>query len=244
LKDSTARDATKKRDRERGREISRLRRDREGLLALEERWARERKERAETERKAEAKKAGQKKGKKGKRTAPDGETPSADPARGTAGSGSRLAPPLDPAVPDSVAAIDARLAALIAEDSTAGVAPWRLKLPDGRPREERVFDIEEGARVQATVRLENVYARGKRPLMVHFVWLNPELKRVFKRMVEYAPNDSVQTLTSSMSLTPTKRSAGRYSLQVFLFREQIAEKSFQLRGKGAEEQEKGGGDAM
>jgi hypothetical protein len=80
--------------------------------------------------------------------------------------------------------------------------------------------------------------------MVHFVWLNLERKRVFKRMVEYAPNDSVQTLTSSMSLTPAKRSAGRYSLQVFLFREQIAEKSFELRGKGAEEQERGGGDAM
>lgn len=244
LKDSAARDAAKKRDRERGREISRLRREREGLLALEERWARERKERAETERKAEAKKAGQKKGKKGKKTASDGETSSADPAKSVTAGGSKLGAPLDPAVRDSVAAIDARLAALMAEDSTAGVAPWKLKRPDGKPAEERVFDIEEGARVQATIRLENVYARGKRPLMVHFVWLNLERKRVFKRMVEYAPNDSVQTLTSSMSLTPAKRSAGRYSLQVFLFREQIAEKSFELRGKGAEEQEKGGGDAM
>lgn len=98
--------------------------------------------------------------------------------------------------------------------------------------------------MQATVRLEEVYARGKRPLMLHFVWLNPERKRVFKRMVEYVPNDSTQTLTSSLSITPAKRSAGHYSLQVFLFREQIAEKSFELRGTGIEEQQKDGGDAM
>jgi hypothetical protein len=62
-------------------------------------------------------------------------------------------------------------------------------------------------------------------------------------MVEYTPNDSTQSLTSSLSITPTKRSAGHYSLQVFLFREQIAEKSFELTGKGMEENEKGD-DAM
>jgi hypothetical protein len=244
LKDSAARDAAKRRDRERGREISRLRREREGLLALEERWARERMERAEAERKAEAKKAAQKKGKKGKKSTSSGTTSPADQTPGGAARETRPGAPLAPAVRDSVAAIDARLAVLMAEDSAAGIAPWKLKRPDGKPAEERVFDIEEGARVQATIRLENVYARGKRPLMVHFVWLNAERKRVFKRMVEYSPNDSTQTLTSSMSLTPTKRSAGHYSLQVFLFREQIAEKWFDLRGKGAEEQEKGGGDAM
>ena len=37
------------------------------------------------------------------------------------------------------------------------------------------------------------------------------------------------TLKSSISTPPGKRDPGTYSLQVYLFRELIAEKSFQLR---------------
>lgn len=240
LRDSAARDAAKKRDRERGREISKLRAEREGLLALEERWTRER---ADAEKKAAAKRTAPKKGKKAKKSATDGNRSQGESSKRAGGETNRTSTP-NPAIRDSVAGIDARLALLMAEDSIADAQPWKLRGPNGKPLEERAFDIEEGARVQATVRLENVYARGKRPLWIHFVWLNPERKRVFKRMVEYVPNDSTQTLTTSLSITPTKRSAGPYSLQVFLFREQIAEKAFELRGTGVEEQEKGSGDAM
>ncbi len=244
LKDSALRDAEKRRDRERGREISRLRRQRGELQALEEMRGRERREQAEAKRKAQLKKAGTKKGKKAKNGSSPGESSAADPLapRAAERDGSRLV--ADPGVRDSIAAIDARLAALAVEDSAAAFAPWKIKRADGRAAEERSFDIEEGARVQAAIRLENVYARGKRPLMFHFVWLNPERKRVFKRMIEYTPNDSTQVLTSSLSITPAKRTSGHYTLQLFLFREQIAEKSVELRGKGTEEQEKSGGESM
>lgn len=241
LRDSAARDAAKKRDRERGREISKLRAEREGLLALEERWSRER---VEAEKKAAAKRAAPKKGKKARKSAADGSPSEGESAKRAVTGGAQRASTNDPAIRDSVAVIDARLALLMAEDSIADAQPWKLKGPNGKPMEERAFDIEEGARVQATIRLENVYARGKRPLWIHFVWLNPERKRVFKRMVEYIPNDSTQTLTTSLSITPTKRSAGPYALQVFLFREQIAEKLLELRGTGVEEQGKSDGDAM
>jgi hypothetical protein len=244
LKDSALRDTQKRRDRERGREISRLRRQRGELQALEEMRSRERQAQAEAKRKAQLKKAGLKKGKRGKKNPLPGEASGADPLASSVAEkeDARLLP--DTGVRDSLAAIDARLAALAAEDSAAASAPWKIKRADGKPAEERAFDIEEGARVQAALRLENVYARGKRPLMFHFVWLNPERKRVFKRMVEYVPNDSTQVLTSSLSITPAKRSPGRYTLQLFLFREQIAEKSFVLKGKGTEEQEKSGGESM
>ncbi len=237
LKDSAIRDALKQSDKDRTREINRLKRERRKLLAsIDREESRQRK--LEAKRKAEAEKTAKKaKGKKAKRSqkaATEAPKPAPVPVR--------LRP--DPALRDSVAAIDLRLRALMVEDSIAGLAPWKIKRPGGGPADEHVFDIEEGARVQATIHLENVYARGKRPLMFHFVWLNPARKRVFKRMVEYMPNDSSQTLTSSMTITPLKRSAGHYAVQVFLFREQIAEKPFELRGQGVEEQQKRGEDAM
>jgi hypothetical protein len=229
LKESAARDAVRKADKDRRREISKLRRQRDNILALEE--ERDRKAKADAKRKASAEKKA--KGKKKKKNAVD-PVPNAVESMA-------LRP--NPAMRDSLASLEARLAVLAAEDSVSALIPWKLKREDGSAGEEHSFEIEEGARVQATVRFENVYARGKRPLMIHFVWTNPAQKRVFKRMVEYTPNDSTQSLTSSLSITPTKRSAGHYSLQVFLFREQIAEKSFELTGKGMEENEKGD-DAM
>jgi hypothetical protein len=231
LMGSAARDSVRKADRERRRAITKLHRQRDNILALEE--ERERRARVEAKRKAEA-------GRKSKATKKQ-KKDAADPTPRAAGS-TALRP--DAAVRDTLAAIERRLAVLAGEDSVSALAPWKLRREDGSPFEERSFEIEEGARVQATVRLENVYARGKRPLMFHFVWTNPQQKRVFKRMVEYVPNDSTQTLSSSLSIPPTRRSAGRYALQVFLFREQIAEKAFELTGKGVEEKEKGVEDAM
>lgn len=241
LKDSALRDAEKDRDRARRREISRLRKERDKLLALEE--ERDQKSKAEAKRKAasEKKKAKGKKSKKSKSSSKEGRAgtertqPASDPL-------TSVLP--GPALRDSIQAIDAKLETLMTEDSLAAQMPWKIKRADGRPADERVFDIEEGARVLATIRLENIRARGDRPLTFHFVWLNPERKRVFKRKLEYVPNDSTQTLTSSLTMSPTKRSAGHYTLQVFLFREQIAEKSLELQGKGVEENQKGSGDAM
>jgi hypothetical protein len=224
LKDSAAREAIKKADKERRREITKLKRKRDDILALEE--ERQRKAQADAKRKAEAQKKS--KGKKKKKKTDEDVAVAPLPVLR-----------IDPALRDSLDVIQKRLTTLEAEDSLSATLPWKLKREDGSAVGEHSFEIEEGASVRATIRLENVYARGKRPIMFHFVWLNPEKKRVFKRMVEYMPNDSTQTLSSTLSLTPTKRSAGHYSLQVFLFREQIAEKWFELTGKGKEEDEKG-----
>ena len=231
LMGSAARDSVRKADKERRREITKLRRHRDNLLALEE--ERDRKAKVEAKRKTDA----DRKAKAKKKRKKDAAEPVPSAFGVTA-----LRP--DPAVRDTLAAIETRLAVLAAEDSVSAMASWKIKREDGAPAEEHSFEIEEGARVQATIRLENVYARGKRPLMFHFVWTNPQQKRVFKRMVEYVPSDSTQTLSSSLSIPPGKRSPGHYALQVFLFREQIAEKSFELTGKGMEEKEKGAGDAM
>jgi hypothetical protein len=237
LKDSALRDAAKKRDKDRSRESSRLRRERAAILSeIKDETARRQK--AEAKRQAqEERKARKAKGKRSKKGKSPGDQASPAPVP------VEISKP-NPALRDSLSAIEARLSALAAEDSVASLAPWKIKREDGRPPDDRVVDLEDGARVQATVHLENVYARGKRPLLFHFVWLNPEKKRVFKKMLEYMPNDSTQSLTSSFTISPAKRSSGLYTIQVFLFREEVAEKAIALRGIGVEEKEGGEGGGM
>ena len=257
LKDSALRDQAKRADRDRGREISRLRKEQARLLKLEDR--REKQRKAEEKRKAAAEKKAKrsKKGKKAKsRAGAEADTPKArandnpDPdVTATASDAASSSPDLESrlsvsAIRDSLAAVELRLRALALEDSLAELASWKQKRPDGAPPDERVVETEEGARVQANIRLENVYARGRRPLTLHFVWLNPGQKKIFKRMLEYTPNDSVQVLTSSLTISPSKRVPGPYTLQVFLFRELIAEKILELRGTGHEESEESGDQAM
>jgi hypothetical protein len=104
----------------------------------------------------------------------------------------------------------------------------------------RTFDIAEGEKVYAFVDLQNVHARGDRPLEFHLVWLKPSGATTFKKRLVYFPSDSSSTLSGSLSIG--KRSPGDYTLRVYLFRELIAEKSFHLRGEGFEQEEESGGE--
>jgi cytochrome c1 len=196
--------------------MRRLERERQRQIERErkEREAKERAERA----KEKAKKGG--KSKKTKKPAKKRDAMGVTPPMATGGSSASAAPASD----------------------TASVATPRPEVPAAKGRvpspDERAFELEEGARVQASIRIENPYGRGKRPLLFHTVWLNPEGKRVFKKMTEWTPNDTSQVLTTSLTISPAKRTAGRYGLQVFLFRELIAEKSIQLTGTSTAQQEK------
>jgi hypothetical protein len=104
----------------------------------------------------------------------------------------------------------------------------------------RTFDIAEGAKVYAFVDLDNIHARGDRPLEFHLVWLKPNRVTAFKKRVTYVPSDSSSTLSASLSLG--KRSPGTYVFRVYLFRELIAEKAFLVRGEGVEQEEEGRGE--
>jgi hypothetical protein len=95
----------------------------------------------------------------------------------------------------------------------------------------RVFDIVDGKRIRAFVDLENRFALGPRQLSFHLVWLNPEKRTVYKKRYDMAPDDSTTNLSSSIKLS-SKRTPGNYTFQVYLFRELIAEKSFELRAAG------------
>lgn len=240
---------SKKRAEERrlAREQAKLAREQARQAAREKaRLAAEQKRAAEKERKAAEKRARReqeraKKGKKHHRSGTDEQTAAPDQP----GAIQTAAYKLDasqPAPDQSNNAADSAGAATVADSGAAGSAATASS-GSSSESDEHVFDLEDGARVQANIHIVNPYGRGKGPLLFHMVWLNPEDKKVFKKAIEWTPSDTSSTITGQFTIPPSKRTAGLYSLQVYLFRELIAEKHFELRGvsTAVEEKEQGGG---
>jgi hypothetical protein len=255
LKDSKKRAEQLRQERERQRELARQKREEERRAAeeLRQRQAEEARKAREAEK---AKKHG-KHAKKGKRAKDSGESGAAQeqsPPKlkkshrisssqedSSKPNDSRQAPAgiagdkaESSARPDSTGVAVGSPAG--AEGIAAGTAAesaglTRKSKKNQPPVDEHVFDMEEGAKVLATIKLENPRGRGDRPLLFHFLWINQEGKAAFRKILEYVPNDSVTTLTSTFGISPLKRQPGRYSFRVYLFREIIAEKSFLLQGE-------------
>jgi hypothetical protein len=95
----------------------------------------------------------------------------------------------------------------------------------------RSFTQKPDGRVIAVIGLEN-RGRAARDLMLHLVWLDPHGECFYKKRIDLAAGDSTSTLRSSIGVAPDKREPGRYTFQVYLFRELIAEKTFDLRREG------------
>jgi hypothetical protein len=240
LKDSKKREEAKRLERERlrqerekAKELARLKREAERKAALERR-------KAEAEAKAKAKKearAKKKKGKKGK--AAEGEAPSSPtPSKRDREPKQAVAPPPDNGPSQEAGANPPAVRA--PADSEASAPPTKLKKdPEA---EERAFDLEEGAKVQAQIKLENTGGRGKLPLLIHLVWIQPNQKAAYRKMLVYTPNDSSNVITSVLTISPAKRAPGIYSFRAYLFRELMAEKTFELRGTALAPQEKENAD--
>jgi hypothetical protein len=95
--------------------------------------------------------------------------------------------------------------------------------------EGRVFTAGDKVKVRAIVELENAVSHAGRDLMFHLVWIGPNQKEFFTKRIDHAVNDSSGPLKSTISIHPDKRPPGLYRLRVYLFRELIAEKTFELR---------------
>ena len=92
-----------------------------------------------------------------------------------------------------------------------------------------VFTTRPKAKVRALIELENPLALGERDLQLHVVWLGPNQKRFYKKMIDYTPDPASPFIKGSISIPPDRRLPGRYTCQVYLFRELIAEKHFYLQ---------------
>ena len=91
-----------------------------------------------------------------------------------------------------------------------------------------VFALRENEDVYAVIDLENRPLNSGNELMVHLDWTGPDGKSVYLKQIDLAANDSSSSVVSSISISPDKRSTGEYTLRVYLFRELIAEKHFEL----------------
>jgi hypothetical protein len=92
-----------------------------------------------------------------------------------------------------------------------------------------VFTIGENENVLAFIDLENCFLSNKRDLMFHLDWIDENGKSVYLKQIDLSPLDSTTSINSSISVSPDKRQPGKYKLRVYLFRELIAEKKFELR---------------
>lgn len=93
----------------------------------------------------------------------------------------------------------------------------------------RVFTIKRKAKVRARVEVDNLHAYGDRELMFHLVWVGPGEDAFYRKRIDHLPNDPSTKFTSSISIDPERREPGIYALKVYLFRELIAEKRFELK---------------
>lgn len=92
-----------------------------------------------------------------------------------------------------------------------------------------LFPLVEDGNVYAVIQLDNRLNQIDRELMFHVDWLDPEGRSFYLKRIDISPGDSTASLTSSISVSPDKRLPGKYMMRIFLFRELIAEKYFELR---------------
>jgi hypothetical protein len=90
------------------------------------------------------------------------------------------------------------------------------------------FAIKENAKVYTVVDLINRKFHKDKDLMFHIDWLDSSGNSLFKKRIDLKTDDSSSTLMSSINISPDKRQPGNYSFRVYLFRELIAEKKFEL----------------
>lgn len=103
------------------------------------------------------------------------------------------------------------------------------KKTGNRIGEGTLFSIKEKEWVRAFVDIEHRFNDDKRELMFHLDWNDANGRSFYLKRIDLSPDDSSSTIKSSISISPGKRKPGKYTLRVYLFRELIAEKEFELR---------------
>ncbi len=105
----------------------------------------------------------------------------------------------------------------------------KISKKTGKPlKPGRVFKLQDDAKIFASVELEKQTMENERAFMFHIDWIDSSGNSFYKKRIDISPDDSSSIITSSISISPRKRQTGNYTVRVYLFRELIAEKKFQL----------------
>jgi len=112
----------------------------------------------------------------------------------------------------------------------AGITLFRKanKKTGRRIGEGKIFTIREKENLNAKIDLKNRFACGKRELIFHIDWIGTNGRSFYRKQIDLSPDDSSYAINTSISIPPDKRQPGNYSIRIYLFRELIAEKKFEL----------------
>ena len=103
------------------------------------------------------------------------------------------------------------------------------KITGKRVDEGTIFTLKNKRKVRALIDILNRSEYIDRELKLQLEWIGPNGKSFYKKKIVFAPGDPISVINSSISISPDKRQAGEYSFRLFLFKELIAEKKFELR---------------
>lgn len=119
------------------------------------------------------------------------------------------------------------------DDISARISLFRkVDKKSGNPiGEGTVFTLRDKANIRALIDIQNRFAYGNKELMFHFDWIGPNGKTFYLKRFDLFSKDSTSTIKSSISISPDQRDAGEYKLRIYLFRELIAEKKFEILPK-------------
>ncbi len=93
---------------------------------------------------------------------------------------------------------------------------------------DTVFETGEKAKLRAVFDIKNNGLNSNQAQTFFFEWVNPEGESFYKKQVDLLPDDTAQSISSSVSLSPESRQFGKYAVRVFLSDYLLNEKSFEL----------------
>lgn len=91
-----------------------------------------------------------------------------------------------------------------------------------------VFPIREKEKLRALINIKNRFLHFDHELMFHVDWIGTNGRSFYRKQINLSPGDSSTTIKTSISIPPEKREPGKYYIRIYLYRELIAEKKFEL----------------
>jgi hypothetical protein len=92
-----------------------------------------------------------------------------------------------------------------------------------------VFALKENEDIYAVIALDSLGKVEPGGMMFHIDWTGPDGRSFYLKRIDLSPGDSTTALISSISVSQSSRIPGVYKVRIYLFRELLAEKSFEIR---------------
>ncbi len=90
------------------------------------------------------------------------------------------------------------------------------------------FEIKKKNKVLALVKLKNLPVAGNIKLKFYIDWIGSNDSSLFRKKTDLIVKDSTATIESSISIPPDKREQGNYTVKVYLSKNLLAQKKFEL----------------